>query len=178
MSGPCLGLRRAGVLLSLGAAALLLLLLPRGPRPAAPRPPRPAGPSAAPPHRAGPAGSAAAPGGGPGAGGLAGSSQLARRGRLGTAGSAARESLELKDIFIAVKTTRKYHRSRLDLLLQTWISQARGQVSDFASGQGQPAAPALRFQDSECAPTEFFSLMLKKTFFVRLWKVVLYKRLV
>lgn len=38
------------------------------------------------------------------------------------------ESLELKDIFIAVKTTKKYHRSRLQLLIQTWISQAKEQV--------------------------------------------------
>uniref|UniRef100_A0A8D2N7D1 O-fucosylpeptide 3-beta-N-acetylglucosaminyltransferase n=1 Tax=Zonotrichia albicollis TaxID=44394 RepID=A0A8D2N7D1_ZONAL len=29
------------------------------------------------------------------------------------------------------RTTRKYHRSRLDLLLQTWISQARGQTFIF-----------------------------------------------
>uniref|UniRef100_A0A8D0FYG1 O-fucosylpeptide 3-beta-N-acetylglucosaminyltransferase n=1 Tax=Strix occidentalis caurina TaxID=311401 RepID=A0A8D0FYG1_STROC len=74
--------------------------------------------------RGGP-GEQGAPGGG---GGLAGSPQPARKGRPGPAAGSARESLELKDIFIAVKTTRKYHRSRLDLLLQTWISQARGQV--------------------------------------------------
>ncbi|CAF90997.1 unnamed protein product, partial [Tetraodon nigroviridis] len=30
------------------------------------------------------------------------------------------ESLELKDIFIAVKTTKKYHRSRLKLLIETF----------------------------------------------------------
>lgn len=40
----------------------------------------------------------------------------------------AKEKLELKDIFIAVKTTRKYHKTRLNLLFQTWISQAKGQV--------------------------------------------------
>lgn len=39
------------------------------------------------------------------------------------------DKLELKDIFIAVKTTRKYHRSRLELLIQTWVSQAKEQVS-------------------------------------------------
>lgn len=148
MNGPCLGLRRSGVLLSLGAAALLLLLLPRGQRPAVPRPPPAAGPSAAPLHRVGPAGSAGAPGGGPGTGGrgggLVGSPQLARRGRLGTAGSSARENLELKDIFIAVKTTRKYHKSRLDLLLQTWISQARGQVRlRHRAGTAGSLGPAL-----------------------------------
>lgn len=42
--------------------------------------------------------------------------------------ASAKEKLQLKDIFIAVKTTRKYHRTRLNLLFQTWISQAKGQV--------------------------------------------------
>ncbi|KAL0180290.1 hypothetical protein M9458_025732, partial [Cirrhinus mrigala] len=31
-------------------------------------------------------------------------------------GSRSKDSLELRDIFIAVKTTRKYHKSRLQLL--------------------------------------------------------------
>ncbi|XP_054077376.1 beta-1,3-N-acetylglucosaminyltransferase radical fringe [Rissa tridactyla] len=128
MSGSCLGLRKACFLLSVSAAALLLLLLPRGQPPAAPRrrPPPAAGPSGPPePGGSGLPGTQAEAGGGTGAG--AGSPQPARKGRLGPAG----ESLELKDIFIAVKTTRKYHRSRLDLLLQTWISQARGQTFIF-----------------------------------------------
>lgn len=43
-------------------------------------------------------------------------------------GSRSRDPLELKDIFIAVKTTRKYHKSRLELLIQTWVSQAKDQV--------------------------------------------------
>ncbi|XP_070596171.1 beta-1,3-N-acetylglucosaminyltransferase radical fringe isoform X2 [Erythrolamprus reginae] len=47
----------------------------------------------------------------------------------------AKEKLELKDIFIAVKTTRKYHKSRLNLLLQTWISQAKGQTFVFTDGE-------------------------------------------
>lgn len=42
--------------------------------------------------------------------------------------SRSKEPLGLKDIFIAVKTTRKYHRSRLELLFQTWVSEAREQV--------------------------------------------------
>lgn len=41
----------------------------------------------------------------------------------------SRDKLELKDIFVAVKTTRKYHKSRLELLIQTWVSQAKEQVS-------------------------------------------------
>lgn len=44
------------------------------------------------------------------------------------AGSRSRDPLELKDIFIAVKTTRKYHKSRLELLFQTWMSRAKEQV--------------------------------------------------
>lgn len=40
--------------------------------------------------------------------------------------------LKLKDIFIAVKTTRKYHKSRLELLIQTWISKAKEQVRGAA----------------------------------------------
>lgn len=137
MSGSCLGLRRACFLLSVTAAAVLLLLLPRGQPPAAPRRrPPPAGPSGTVPKReARPAGSGA-PGersGGSGAAGggrgVGGSPWPARRVRLGPPGGSGRESLELKDIFIAVKTTRKYHKTRLELLFQTWISRARGQVS-------------------------------------------------
>uniref|UniRef100_A0A8C8S6U9 Beta-1,3-N-acetylglucosaminyltransferase n=1 Tax=Pelusios castaneus TaxID=367368 RepID=A0A8C8S6U9_9SAUR len=47
------------------------------------------------------------------------------------AGDFIKENLELKDIFIAVKTTRKYHKTRLDLLFQTWISQAKRQTFIF-----------------------------------------------
>ena len=37
--------------------------------------------------------------------------------------------LQLGDIFIAVKTTWAFHRSRLDLLLDTWVSRIRQQVT-------------------------------------------------
>ena len=40
------------------------------------------------------------------------------------------EDISADDIFIAVKTTKKFHRSRLDLLLDTWISRNLQQVSD------------------------------------------------
>uniref|UniRef100_A0A672ZJJ7 O-fucosylpeptide 3-beta-N-acetylglucosaminyltransferase n=1 Tax=Sphaeramia orbicularis TaxID=375764 RepID=A0A672ZJJ7_9TELE len=43
--------------------------------------------------------------------------------------------LESKDIFIAVKTTRKYHKSRLELLIQTWVSQAKQQTYIFTDGE-------------------------------------------
>ncbi|KAJ6660356.1 hypothetical protein lerEdw1_017779 [Lerista edwardsae] len=49
----------------------------------------------------------------------------------------AKEELELKDIFIAVKTTRKYHKMRLNLLFQTWISQAKGQTFIFTDWEDQ-----------------------------------------
>lgn len=45
------------------------------------------------------------------------------------------EPLALDDVFIAVKTTRKYHRSRLELLIQTWISQAKRQTYIFTDGE-------------------------------------------
>ncbi|KAF7647628.1 hypothetical protein LDENG_00169250 [Lucifuga dentata] len=55
----------------------------------------------------------------------------------GFAGSRFQDLLELKDIFIAVKTTRKYHKSRLELLFQTWISQAKEQTYIFTDGEDQ-----------------------------------------
>ncbi|XP_040449925.1 beta-1,3-N-acetylglucosaminyltransferase manic fringe isoform X1 [Falco naumanni] len=41
------------------------------------------------------------------------------------------ESLTLGDIFIAVKTTKRFHQSRMELLLDTWISRAREQTYVF-----------------------------------------------
>ncbi|XP_029620873.1 beta-1,3-N-acetylglucosaminyltransferase radical fringe [Salmo trutta] len=56
---------------------------------------------------------------------------------VGAGGSRSRTPLELKDIFIAVKTTRKYHKSRLDLLFQTWVSKAKEQTFIFTDGEDQ-----------------------------------------
>lgn len=39
------------------------------------------------------------------------------------------EDLGADDIFIAVKTTKKFHQSRLHLLMDTWISRNMQQVS-------------------------------------------------
>lgn len=41
------------------------------------------------------------------------------------------EDISAGDIFIAVKTTKKFHRARLDLLLDTWISRNMQQVCPF-----------------------------------------------
>lgn len=40
------------------------------------------------------------------------------------------EDIGAGDIFIAVKTTKKFHQSRLNLLLDTWISRNMQQVKD------------------------------------------------
>ncbi|NXU17665.1 MFNG acetylglucosaminyltransferase, partial [Pardalotus punctatus] len=40
-------------------------------------------------------------------------------------------SLTIGDIFIAVKTTKRFHQSRMELLLDTWISQASEQTYIF-----------------------------------------------
>uniref|UniRef100_A0A8B9I1H7 O-fucosylpeptide 3-beta-N-acetylglucosaminyltransferase n=1 Tax=Anser brachyrhynchus TaxID=132585 RepID=A0A8B9I1H7_9AVES len=40
-------------------------------------------------------------------------------------------NLTLGDIFIAVKTTKRFHQSRMELLLDTWISRAREQTYVF-----------------------------------------------
>lgn len=39
------------------------------------------------------------------------------------------QSLKLNDIFIAVKTTGRFHKIRLALLLETWISRTKDHVS-------------------------------------------------
>ncbi|XP_039990799.1 beta-1,3-N-acetylglucosaminyltransferase radical fringe [Xiphias gladius] len=53
----------------------------------------------------------------------------------GISGFRSHDLLELKDIFIAVKTTKKYHKSRLELLIQTWVSQAKEQTYMFTDGE-------------------------------------------
>lgn len=40
-------------------------------------------------------------------------------------------NLTLGDVFIAVKTTKRFHQSRMELLLDTWISRAREQTYVF-----------------------------------------------
>nr|XP_054599605.1 beta-1,3-N-acetylglucosaminyltransferase lunatic fringe isoform X1 [Nothobranchius furzeri] len=44
------------------------------------------------------------------------------------------EHLSQADLFIAVKTTGRYHRSRLELLLDTWISRSPQQTYVFTDG--------------------------------------------
>ncbi|KAM4876778.1 beta-1,3-N-acetylglucosaminyltransferase lunatic fringe [Thomomys bottae] len=50
------------------------------------------------------------------------------------------ESLTPRDVFIAVKTTRKFHRARLDLLLETWISRHKEMTFIFTDGDDEELA--------------------------------------
>ncbi|XP_019350289.2 beta-1,3-N-acetylglucosaminyltransferase lunatic fringe [Alligator mississippiensis] len=47
------------------------------------------------------------------------------------------EELSARDVFIAVKTTRKFHRARLQLLLDTWISRHPGMTFIFTDGEDE-----------------------------------------
>ncbi|CAK6446411.1 unnamed protein product [Pipistrellus nathusii] len=102
---------------------------------------------------AGPAGAARAPG--PGEGSLAevrslseyfGRLTRARRDAGPPPGGAARpprppaERLAPRDVFIAVKTTRKFHRARLDLLLDTWVSRHPDMTFIFTDGEDEALA--------------------------------------
>ncbi|XP_049331473.1 beta-1,3-N-acetylglucosaminyltransferase lunatic fringe [Astyanax mexicanus] len=60
----------------------------------------------------------------------------------GARGSAATspppaELISSDDIFIAVKTTKKFHKSRLELLLDTWISRNKQQTYIFTDGEDE-----------------------------------------
>ncbi|XP_037670713.1 beta-1,3-N-acetylglucosaminyltransferase lunatic fringe isoform X1 [Choloepus didactylus] len=50
------------------------------------------------------------------------------------------EVLGPRDVFIAVKTTKKFHRARLDLLLETWISRHREMTFIFTDGEDEGLA--------------------------------------
>ncbi|KAG8557859.1 hypothetical protein GDO81_016752 [Engystomops pustulosus] len=47
------------------------------------------------------------------------------------------EDITPNDVFIAVKTTKKFHRSRMDLLMDTWISRNKEQTYIFTDGEDE-----------------------------------------
>lgn len=47
------------------------------------------------------------------------------------------EDVTANDVFIAVKTTKKFHRSRMDLLMDTWISRSKEQTYIFTDGEDE-----------------------------------------
>ncbi|KAG7459974.1 hypothetical protein MATL_G00216290 [Megalops atlanticus] len=51
--------------------------------------------------------------------------------------AAPAEDIDPSDIFIAVKTTKKFHQSRLNLLLDTWISRNMQQTYIFTDGDDE-----------------------------------------
>ncbi|KAF7691078.1 beta-1,3-N-acetylglucosaminyltransferase lunatic fringe [Silurus meridionalis] len=55
----------------------------------------------------------------------------------GAPSSAPAEELRLDDLFIAVKTTKKFHQPRLHLLLETWISRNVQQTYIFTDGEDE-----------------------------------------
>lgn len=150
-------LKRCGrrLLLAL-AGALLACLLVLTADPPPPPPPAERGRRAL-RSLAGPAGAARAPGPGEGRSLSEVRSLSEYFGRLTRArrdagpppGGAARpprppaERLAPRDVFIAVKTTRKFHRARLDLLLDTWVSRHPDMVSPAPGPEG-PLPSAAR----------------------------------
>ncbi|OCT61514.1 hypothetical protein XELAEV_18047541mg [Xenopus laevis] len=51
--------------------------------------------------------------------------------------AAPEEDITANDVFIAVKTTKKFHRSRMDLLMDTWISRNKEQTFIFTDGEDE-----------------------------------------
>ncbi|KAM3915883.1 beta-1,3-N-acetylglucosaminyltransferase lunatic fringe [Leptodactylus fuscus] len=47
------------------------------------------------------------------------------------------ENITANEVFIAVKTTKKFHRSRMDLLMDTWISRNKEQTYIFTDGEDE-----------------------------------------
>ncbi|XP_048348630.1 beta-1,3-N-acetylglucosaminyltransferase lunatic fringe [Sphaerodactylus townsendi] len=75
-------------------------------------------------------------------------SRLSRGKREGQPGAAARrperegarrrvEEISPRDVFIAVKTTKKFHKARLELLLDTWISRHHDMTFIFTDGEDE-----------------------------------------
>ncbi|KAK9393068.1 beta-C3-N-acetylglucosaminyltransferase lunatic fringe [Crotalus adamanteus] len=52
-----------------------------------------------------------------------------------SAPAAPREEISPRDVFIAVKTTKKFHKARLELLLDTWISRNPEMVRGQGTGR-------------------------------------------
>ncbi|KAM7419775.1 hypothetical protein PAMA_016728 [Pampus argenteus] len=83
-------------------------------------------------------GAGGAGGGGVGAGG--GDLQItdwSRRHRISRGSHVTRSKLKQEDIFIAVKTTGRFHKTRLALLLETWISRTRDHTFIFTDAEDE-----------------------------------------
>ncbi|XP_060071856.1 fringe glycosyltransferase-like [Ylistrum balloti] len=62
---------------------------------------------------------------------------------------------EIDDIFIAIKTTKKYHIRRLKLLLDTWIPLAREETYIFTDGDDKLDVPDGHLINTNCSNTHY-----------------------
>ncbi|XP_041938653.1 LOW QUALITY PROTEIN: beta-1,3-N-acetylglucosaminyltransferase radical fringe [Alosa sapidissima] len=85
--------------------------------------------------------------------GDAGAAAAAAAAQRRYSGSRSRDPLEPKDIFIAIKTTKKYHKTRLELLFQTWVSRAKEQTFIFTDGEDKELRkkPGLNMINTNCS---------------------------
>lgn len=60
-----------------------------------------------------------------------------RMSSMSTTDASPAEDIHADDIFIAVKTTKKFHQSRLNVLLETWISRNMQQTYIFTDGEDE-----------------------------------------
>ncbi|XP_076583471.1 beta-1,3-N-acetylglucosaminyltransferase manic fringe [Chaetodon auriga] len=60
------------------------------------------------------------------------------RGQSGSGGAhVTQQKLKLEDIFVAVKTTGRFHKTRLALLLETWISRTKAHTFIFTDTEDE-----------------------------------------
>ncbi|MCJ8747648.1 hypothetical protein PDJAM_G00155730 [Pangasius djambal] len=68
-------------------------------------------------------------------------------------GARGQRSVRLEDVFIAVKTTRHFHRNRLALLLDTWISKTKEHTYIFTdSTDKEVSSRGLNIIVTSCSP--------------------------
>ncbi|KAM7394669.1 hypothetical protein PAMP_021455 [Pampus punctatissimus] len=60
-----------------------------------------------------------------------------RRHRISQSGHVTQSKLKQEDIFIAVKTTGRFHKTRLALLLETWISRTKDHTFIFTETEDE-----------------------------------------
>uniref|UniRef100_H3A089 Beta-1,3-N-acetylglucosaminyltransferase n=1 Tax=Latimeria chalumnae TaxID=7897 RepID=H3A089_LATCH len=67
---------------------------------------------------------------------LLGKEKIQRQSKVSSVGFGER-TMDLKEVFIAVKTTKVFHKSRLQLLLDTWISRVKDQTYIFTDEEDE-----------------------------------------
>ncbi|OWF48473.1 fringe glycosyltransferase-like [Mizuhopecten yessoensis] len=62
---------------------------------------------------------------------------------------------EIDDIFIAIKTTKRYHDRRLKLLLNTWVALAREETYIFTDGDDKLDVPEGHLINTNCSNSHY-----------------------